>query len=106
MRVPDATQTVKPKAGDAAEPKATNATSSSASADIEQEAEAVEKFTVDELRAGARRLFGVSKHVVAGALSLEKQAEWSIEEAERKVKDFLSREVPQSEHAQAQGRTV
>jgi hypothetical protein len=97
MRVPDTTSPAKQKAAD------TGASSGSGAA---EEVEAVEKFTVAELRAGARRLLGVSRHIVAGAFALEKKVEWTAEEAKRKVTDFLNEEVPQSDHAKAQGRTV
>jgi hypothetical protein len=63
-----------------------------------------DKFTVAQLRSKSRRLFGVSKHAVAGALSCEGATEFTVKDAARKIKEFLDREVPPSEAAQAQGR--
>lgn len=73
---------------------------------VEEKADAVVKFTVEELKAKARTLFNCSQHAVAGALALEKRELWTVEEAGRKVEAFLKREVAPSDRHVAQGRTV
>lgn len=64
------------------------------------------KYTIAELKAGARRLLNCSKHAVAGALALEKRESISLAEADQKVKAFLSKEVARSEQAIKRGLSL
>lgn len=52
-----------------------------------------QRFTVEELRSGARGLLNTSPHAVAGALSGERKKTFTLDEAEAAVKAFLKREV-------------
>lgn len=72
----------------------------------EEKADAPVKFTVAELKAKARTLFNVSRHVVEGALALEKRELWTVEEAGRKIEAFIKRQVEPSEQHTALGRSA